>query len=83
MLRLSIPILYIAGGRDNNQTIMSMDYAKLEFLRQGKSNLTYRVYPDCNHYLQEEKTVDGVIKKSDRIDEVHQFAIEWVTAVGK
>ncbi|MBF9221335.1 alpha/beta hydrolase family protein [Hymenobacter ruricola] len=83
MLRLSIPILYIAGGRDDNQTIMSMDYAKLEFLRQGKSNLTYRVYPDCNHYFQEEKTVDGVIKKSDRIDEVHQFAIEWVTTVGK
>jgi pimeloyl-ACP methyl ester carboxylesterase len=83
MLRLSIPILYIAGGRDNNQTILSMDYAKLEFLRQGKSNLTYRVYPACNHYFQEEKTVDGVTKKADRIDEVHQFALEWVTGIGK
>jgi pimeloyl-ACP methyl ester carboxylesterase len=81
MLRLSIPILYIAGGRDNNQTILSMDYAKLEFLRQGKSNLTYQVYPDCNHYFQEEKTLDGVTKKVDRIDEVHQFALEWVTAL--
>ena len=77
MLKLSIPILYIAGGRDNNQTILSMDYAKLEFLRQGKTNLTYRVYPDCNHYFQEETTVKGASVKTDRIDEVHQFAIEW------
>ena len=77
MLKLSIPILYIAGGRDNNQTIMSMDYAKLEFLRQGKANLLYRVYPDCNHYFQEERIVNGAPTNVDRIDEVHQFAIEW------
>ena len=83
MLKLSIPILYIAGGRDNNQTIMSMDYAKLEFLRQGKPNLTYRVYPDCNHYFQEEKMVDGTMKKTDRIDEVHQFAADWANTVKK
>ena len=83
MLKLSIPILYIAGGRDNNQTIMSMDYAKLEFLRQGKPNLTYRVYPDCNHYFQEEKTVAGTTTKTDRIDEVHQFAVDWVNTAGK
>ncbi|MBX0293103.1 alpha/beta hydrolase [Hymenobacter sp. HSC-4F20] len=83
MLKLSIPILYIAGGRDNNQTIMSMDYAKLEFLRQGKTNLLYRVYPDCNHYFQEERVVNGVPTNIDRIDEVHQFAIDWANSAAK
>lgn len=78
MLKLDIPILYVAGGKDNNQTILGMDYAKLEFLRQGKNNLSYKVYPRCNHFFQEENNVDGNIKRVDRIDEVHQFAIEWI-----
>lgn len=78
MLQLDIPILYIAGGKDNNQTILDMDYAKLEFLRKAKTNLTYKVYPNCNHFFQEETSVDGISKTSDRIDEVHQFAINWI-----
>lgn len=78
MLQLDIPILYIAGGKDNNQTILDMDYAKLEFLRKGKMNLTYKVYPNCNHFFQEETIVNGAPKIVDRIDAVHQFAIDWI-----
>jgi pimeloyl-ACP methyl ester carboxylesterase len=78
MLKLDIPILYIAGGKDYNQTILDMDYAKLEFLRKGKKNLTYKVYPYSTHFFQEQQEIDGQIKNSDRIDEVHQFALEWV-----
>lgn len=81
MLKLTIPILYIAGGRDNNQTILDMDYAKLEFLRKGKRNLTYKVYPDCSHYLEELiKDSEGKPVKVDRMDEIHQFAIDWANA---
>lgn len=80
MLRLNIPILYVAGGKDNNQTIIDMDYAKLEFLRKGKNNLTYMVYPDCNHFFQEEIVDAGKTKKIDRIDEVHQVAIDWISS---
>lgn len=78
MVRLRIPILYIAGGRDRNQTILDMDYAKLEFLRRGKDNLTYKVYPYCDHYLQEERMVEGKIEKKDRLNEAHQFALDWI-----
>jgi pimeloyl-ACP methyl ester carboxylesterase len=77
MLKLNIPILYIAGSKDENQTILDMDYAKLEFLRKGKKNLTYKVYPGCDHYFQETIKSDGNKKTIDRIDEVHQFAVEW------
>lgn len=80
MLQLDIPILYVGGGRDNNQTVLSMDYAKLEFLRRGKTNLTYKVYPNSDHYFQEEVTRDGVTKKIDRLDEVHQYALDWVNS---
>jgi dienelactone hydrolase len=80
MIQLNIPILYLAGGKDNHQNIMDMDYARLEFLRKGKKNLTYKVYPNSNHYFQESSTVDGKTKKTDRIDEVHQFAFDWLNA---
>jgi pimeloyl-ACP methyl ester carboxylesterase len=83
MLKLDIPILYIAGGKDNNQTILDMDYAKLEFLRKGKTNMTYKVFPNSNHFFQEETIISGTSKKSDRIDEVHQFAIDWVNSKTK
>lgn len=78
MLALDIPILYVAGGRDNNQTILGMDYARLEFIRRGKRNLTYQVYPDCDHFFQEQKTVNGQVQNNDRLDEVFKAAVEWV-----
>jgi len=83
MLKLDIPILYIAGGKDNNQTILDMDYAKLEFLRKGKTNMTYKVFPNANHFFQEETIISGTLTKTDRIDEVHQFAIDWINSMTK
>jgi dienelactone hydrolase len=80
MLKLNIPILYLAGGKDNNQTIIDMDYVKLEFLRKGKTNLTYKVYPNGNHGFQETIVKDGKEVKVDRSDEVNQFAIDWIKA---
>lgn len=71
MLSLAIPILYVGGGRDRNQLILAMDYARLAFIRQGKTNLTYKIYPNCDHYMQEKQVVDGQTKNIDRLDEVH------------
>jgi pimeloyl-ACP methyl ester carboxylesterase len=78
MIKLDIPILYIAAGKDNNQTIIDMDYARLEFLRKGKTNLTYKVYPNSNHYFQETILKDGKETRVDRSDEVHEFAFSWI-----
>ena len=79
MLKLEIPILYVAGGEDRH-SILNMDYAKLEFLRKGKNNLTYKVFPNCDHFFMETKT-DKSGKKEwiDHLDEVNDFALEWVT----
>lgn len=79
MLKLDIPILYIAGGADDNQNIINMDYAKLEFLRKGKTNLTYKVYPNYDHYFMETKT-DSSGKKEwiDHLYEVNDFVLNWI-----
>jgi len=54
MLRLNIPILLIAGGRDvEGAYIANTDYAALEFIRKGKQNLTYKVYPNYDHIYGE------------------------------
>lgn len=78
MLKLDLPILYIAGGEDRH-SILNMDYAKLEFLRKGKDNLTYKVFPNCDHFFMETKT-DQSGKKEwiDHLDEVNGFALEWL-----
>ncbi len=65
MLKLKIPILYIAGGEDRH-SILNMDYAKLEFLRKGKTNLTYKVFPNCDHFFMETKTDSTGKKTVDR-----------------
>lgn len=72
MLRLDIPILLISGGKDQNAPIAGLDYVNLEFLRQGKTNLTYRVYPNCNHWFEDEVT--GAYK----LDEMMDFVINWI-----
>jgi len=79
MLMLDIPILYVAGGEDRH-SILNMDYAKLEFLRKGKNNLTYKVYPNCDHFFMETK-IDESGKKEwiDHLDEVNGFALKWIT----
>jgi len=79
MLKLDIPILYVAGGNDR-QSILNMDYAKLEFLRKGKHNLTYKVFPNCDHFFMESKTDRSGNKEwIDHLDEVNGFALDWVT----
>ena len=78
MLKLDIPILYVAGGEDHH-SILNMDYAKLEFLRKGKNNLTYKVYPNCDHFFMETKTDESGNKVwIDHLNEVNGFALKWV-----
>lgn len=49
--KLDIPIYMIAGTADNNSPIYSLDYVLLDFMRLGKTNLTYDVCIGCDHWL--------------------------------
>ena len=66
MLKLKIPIFVIAGGKDLwGSFIMNTDYVQIEFLRYQKTNLTYKVYPNANHFLQDELDENGKTKYVD------------------
>ncbi|MBC9915384.1 alpha/beta hydrolase family protein [Chitinophaga varians] len=49
--QLNIPLFVVAGIHDTNSPIYSLDYLPLEFLRLGKKNLTYKVYP-VDHFFR-------------------------------
>lgn len=73
MLKLDIPILLVSSGFDENSPITGIDYAEIEFLRQGKENLTYKVYPNCDHWFNDQKT------ETNRLSEMMDFVINWAS----
>ena len=48
---LNIPIYMIVSTADNNSPIYGLDYVQLDFIRLGKTNLTYDPCVGCDHYL--------------------------------
>lgn len=78
MLKLKIPIYLIAGGKDIYGSVtMNTDYAEIEFLRYRKTNLTYKVYPNANHFLQDEIIENGKTKFINRKAEIFTNIVEW------
>lgn len=72
MVKLDIPILLVSADNDKNAQILGLDYAKLEFLKLGKDNLTYWVYPNCDHYFYNNLT------NTDMLDELMTKVLNWL-----
>jgi hypothetical protein len=49
--KLNIPIYMIVGTKDENSPIYGLDYVMLDFIRLGKTNLTYDPCVGCDHWL--------------------------------
>lgn len=78
MLKLKIPIYVIAGGKDIfGSFIMNTDYAEIEFLRYGKTNLTYKVYPNANHFLQDEIIENGKTQFINLKPKIFADIVDW------
>lgn len=78
LVKLQIPILYLSASADRNCPILQADYIMLEFLRLGKTNLTYRVLPGCEHWLYEVVVEDGKEKRISRRDEAFKTVADWI-----
>lgn len=72
MLKLDIPILLIASGNDENSPIVGIDYVNLDFFRNNKTNLTYKVYPNCDHSFNNQKL------KTNKMDEMMEYLLNWI-----
>lgn len=78
LVELDIPILFVNGTADRSTPILQADYVMLEFIRLGKTNLTYYVLPGVEHSLYEIMKEDGKEKAVSHRNEAFQKIIEWI-----
>jgi pimeloyl-ACP methyl ester carboxylesterase len=75
LLKLKIPIFLTIGSADEKVPIESSDFIVTEFIRLRKTNLTEKVYLNCNHgYI--ETSNDGI--KVNRWNELFMDFIKFV-----
>jgi pimeloyl-ACP methyl ester carboxylesterase len=76
---LNIPI-YIANGSLDENSVLSADYIYLDFLRLGKTNLTYKTYPNYDHQFNELLIENGqIVNVTPRLDDAVQVALKWLS----
>ena len=78
LVELDIPILFIKGSADRNSPVLQSDYIMLEFLRLGKTNLTYKVLPGVDHWLGEQVEIDGEEQRISHREEIFKAISEWI-----
>lgn len=78
LVNLNIPI-YMANGSLDENSILSADYIKLEFIKHRKKNLTYKSYPGYDHQFNELLFENGKFKGAvPQIDKVLDEAFKWI-----
>jgi pimeloyl-ACP methyl ester carboxylesterase len=78
LIELDIPILLVNGTADRSSPILQSDYVMLEFIRRGKTNLTYHVIPGMGHSLQGVIVEDGEKKSISHRAEVFKKIKDWI-----
>jgi hypothetical protein len=78
LVELDIPILYVKGTADRNSSPLHSDYIMLEFIRLGKTNLTYKTLPGVDHWLNESVKKDGKRDHISRRKEVFDSIADWI-----
>lgn len=71
--RLSIPLFIAAGMHDRNSLVYGLDYVPLEFLRLGKTNLTYKVYPTDHFFRNTMDSQDTIHYKQQMLQDLLQW----------
>ena len=78
LVKLDIPILLVNGTADRSSPILQSDYIMLEFIRQGKTNLTYHVVPGMGHSLHGAVIEDGKEKAISHRADVFKKIKDWI-----
>ncbi len=60
LLQIDVPLYVAMGAKDNSVPIESTYLIPIEFIRKGKENLTFKVYPQLNHSFQNVTNKDKV-----------------------
>lgn len=74
LVTLTIPIYQVHGYNDENTPVENAYVVPVEFARLNKSNLTFTVYPNCNHSFIEH-TKEG--KEINHRNEMMKAFFDW------
>jgi predicted esterase len=77
LTKLTIPIFMAVGSNDVNSPVYGLDYVPLEFLRLGKQNLTYKVYP-TDHFFNEVIHNEGKEEVISHKKEMINDLLKWL-----
>lgn len=75
LLKLKIPIYLTIGSHDEKVPVETTDYIQAEFIRHKKTNLTYKVYSNCNHNFTE-KLSNG--EEKEKFGELFQDFLRFI-----
>lgn len=79
ILSLDIPVYIVAASNDRNSSVLGTDYLYLESIRQGKTNVEYKVYPYDHSFNEQIKDENGkIISVNNHMQEVVKEAFEWL-----
>ena len=78
LTKLTIPIYMLAGTADKNSPILGLDYVPLEFLRLGKTNLTYDVCIGCDHFQKMVESNDKEKLGTNLSDNYVDKILKWI-----
>ena len=79
LLKINTP-LYIAYGTEDGEVTIGLDYLPLDFIENGKRNLSLKAYVNHDHQFYELKkdTSGKVIDKIFQGDKVSQDFMDWL-----
>ncbi len=78
LVKLDIPILLVNGTADRSSPILQSDYIMLEFIRRGKTNLTYHVVPGMGHSMYGAIVEGGKEKSISHRADVFKKIKDWI-----
>ncbi|HEY0797383.1 MAG TPA: alpha/beta hydrolase [Acidisarcina sp.] len=79
LLKAHVPVFVAVGTKDRQVPIESADISAVEFLRRGKSNLTFVDLPDAGHSMMAWQTEpNGKGRLIDFQERIVREALRWV-----
>lgn len=79
LLQLQIPIYLVAASNDRSSAVLSTDYLYLESIRQGKNNITYKVYPYDHSFNEFIKNDNGqVVSAKSHLGTAVEGGLNWL-----
>lgn len=79
LLKVRVPIFVACCALDKNTSVLSADYIPLEFMREKRTNLTYKIYPYEHSFVELSKDKHGnTTGVNSHFEEVFREFTKWL-----